>query len=418
MIQIDPEHRFKNFALVTQWILRSCAPSLTTIQLSVLLFVADRTYGWGKESEIITYRHFLNGIPSKDPDAEPYAGAVQTSRPSLSAALKHLAGIGLLEVRPGRNLVAYQINLDWNPSQTIENDMPLRSPKRLSEMHSMQTSDRLIVAPTSKVSLPPTSKATLPELVNPLNLKKSKGKNGKFKKLETTSLVASPPIAKEETLDDRIDSAVSRYSVSRQKRLSRWNTDSAEIAWFGGLRRLYPDSPALTVKKFNIYSLRDYGKKWIAAGKDRSVSSWLEYLEWVMSRWSIIRGETFGWMKDAPAVPCIGFFVKLSDKFEAAYEAKESLEAISRMPSRDRQIAKRVRLGMAEDVAAQEVDDRLGLREERERIEAAAAELKRQNIARTNGERESHAASARKEEWAKRRASTQPVKGGTFGEWV
>lgn len=419
MTQTDPDHRFKNFALITQWILRTCAPNLTANQVVVLLYVADRTHGWGKPSEIITYRHFLKGIPSNESNGEPYAGALPFTAPTLTNALHRLREVGLLQAVTKRKLISYQINLDWNPSLALEEPMPLRSPKRLKEMHSLQTSDREEVAPITKESLQIITKESLVRSPKNFAIKKSKEKKGKPKKPETTSLVPAALVAEhEESLEERLACASSRNATSRRKRLLRWNTASAEIAWFDALSRFYPDADAITVKKFNVFSLRDYGKKWMAAGQNRNVLAWLDYLEWCMSHWSIIREETFGWMKDAPAVPCIGFLVKLGQNFEQAYEAKESIEAMQRMTARERQIAKRVRSGMAHDVAEKEVDDRLGLSQERERIEAAARELKTQNIARTNGERERRQSAIRNEDWKLRRAAAKPAERGTFDEWV
>jgi hypothetical protein len=80
----------------------------------VLLFVMDRTVGWGKRWEIITQRHFLLGIPSHEKHFMDYAGSLKMSLNTLKHALRTLIKAGIILEKKGcgrnRNLTAYALS--------------------------------------------------------------------------------------------------------------------------------------------------------------------------------------------------------------------------------------------------------------------------------------------------------------------
>ncbi|MEY3894998.1 MAG: Bacteriophage replication protein [Verrucomicrobiota bacterium] len=79
-----------------QEVMRAYAFAFTPTQLVVLLFIMDRTVGWGKRWEKITQRQFLNGIPSFEEDAVPYAGKLKMTLNTLKNALRRLITVGLV----------------------------------------------------------------------------------------------------------------------------------------------------------------------------------------------------------------------------------------------------------------------------------------------------------------------------------
>lgn len=387
----------------------------------VLLFIADRTHGWGKPAEVITHDHFLRGIQSKDSKTD-YAGAISMSHPTLISSLRYLSACGAIKTRKTRKLTEYEINLDWLPIRPLINDitMPLAKPKRLTNLHTLQPTEREFQGKMGKESLPEMGKESLPMNVKKIYLKKDKEKNGKVKKIDPSDQWrgGQEESDQEASLEDRLESASSRSRASRQRRIDKWTLDSVVPAWQAALALHHPGSPILTNTRVQCMALLRYGKKWIAAVASRSIADWLAYLNWCIAKWVAIRTEHFHWMTSSPEVPAMGFLVKLADRFEQAYTAKESLEAMGRLSTRERSIERRMRAGMERETAEKEVDDRTGLTEERERIEAAAQAIKRQRLASQVDERERAATERRKADHRAITERTRPSAAGTFDTWL
>ncbi len=417
------EGRFEKSTLTFQWLMRSCAIHLSGSQLSVTMFILDRTYGWGKSSEVITYDHFLCGIPSDDPE-KPHAGPLMMARATLAAALRKLIEMNLVmtENMPNRGLIKYGINPGWVPP-VHKTNKSLGKPKRLEKLPNLQISDD---SSSSKIELEPVQKLDCSsseiELgsVQKLALKKSKEKNRKEKKGKgrTPEPLAHAESLPEESIEERIARASSASAAARRSCLLKWSSVSASVAWEDAVARFWPDEPRFTTIKTQGYALHRYGKKWIAAGPDRTVTSWLEYLNWTVSHWSIVRTEHFGWMHDgSPAIPSISFFVKFAAQFEQAYEQKQGLEAISKMSPRDREVARMVRSGTEQESAEKAADERMGLSRDRERLEQAAAEIKRQNLSQQRIQVDQVQAANRRAVWKERIREAAPAAVGEFEEW-
>lgn len=221
-------HRFKNFTLVTQWILRECSPFFSSNQTMILLFVADRTYGWGKLRETITHSHFLEGIPATEEGKLDYAGKLSMTRPTLTESLKKLKSFGVLKTRTVRKLTEYEINLEW---------LPVRPGIGISEVVPLAES-----AEKGKNSFPKKGKF--------LSLKKGKGKNGKVKKVDTTYPRAAPAsLPAERPLDECLEAASALSKATRQLKVAKWNIDSVLPAWQDAVLLHFPDVPCIVAKR-------------------------------------------------------------------------------------------------------------------------------------------------------------------------
>lgn len=400
-----------------QWIMRFVAPNISTTQLSVLLFVADRTFGWRKSKETITYSHFLEGIPPKRQGEDPYAGGLDITRQTLCTALAALIDRKILIVRKHRSLLQYEINLLWT---LTSNTMALRSPKRLKELQTLQPPEdeqdgrnqsKNYTAPGLKIRLAPVKK---------LDLKRSRDEEGMEKsaflsgKREAVSLLNNEVDAS--CLDDLLSTTSQISKSARSKRLSKWTTATAFAIWTDLEKEHHAGVTHFVTTKANRHALAQYGKKWIKA--NGSTENWLIYLEWCISNWLLIRAEKLAWMRDAPTQPSMPFFVRNSDRFERAHEEKAVFEAMSQMSLRDREVQRRVQRGVPLDLAEQEVDDRSGLAAERERLEAAARAVKQADISAYGREREAEATDRRKRRWSEAAKLTAPAPKGTFDEWT
>ncbi|MFA9263191.1 MAG: hypothetical protein ACEQSB_07715, partial [Undibacterium sp.] len=290
-----------------------------------------------KSKETITYRHFLEGIPPKKVGEDPYAGGLDITRPTLSAALASLIKRKILIVRKHRSLLQYEINLLWN---LTPNTMALRSPKRLNKLQSLQLPEDEHGRLDQLKNLTGTSKEIELAPVKKFNSKRSKDEEGKVKNAFPTEKREANSSPNEEleadSLDDLLSATSERSRIARGQRLSKWTTATAFAIWTDLEKKHHSGITHFTTTKANRHALTQYGKKWIAANK--STENWMVYLEWCVANWSLIRSEQLAWMRDAPVQPCMPFFVRNSDRFERAHEEKAAFEAISKMSLRDREV--------------------------------------------------------------------------------
>lgn len=419
------ESRFRDYGLTIQWLLRECSHHLTGTQIQVALFIADRTLGWGKTSEVITHRHFLEGIRDQETGAW-YAGIVAMTRKTLVAAISTLTKMGLVVVKKVRAFTSYSLNPIWSASLSTQptTDMGLATPKRLQ---TLQTPENRPL-PTSLTengrdreweSLPPKVAIITTTGWESLPSKKSKEKKGKVKNAFPTEKREANSSPNEEleadSLDDLLSATSERSRIARGHRLSKWTTATAFAIWTDLEKKHHSGITHFTTTKANRHALTQYGKKWIAANK--STENWMIYLEWCIANWSLIRSEQLAWMRDAPVQPCMPFFVRNSDRFELAHEEKATFEAMSKMSLRDREVERRVIKGVPRDLAEKEVDERNGLSDERERLERAASAIKSSDMAEYGRQREAEATERRKQRWAEAKKLTTPAEKGTFDEW-
>ncbi len=392
--------RYLKYTLTIQWILRHCSPFFSSNETMILLFVADRTYGWGWKWEVIPHAHFLNGVKARK-DQKVHAGALSMTKPTLTKSLNFLIASGILKVRNARVSKEYQINTEWESSEASSSS---------TEGPSSSENGENFLPLTGQISLPHEDKNLSP--------KKSKGKNGKEKKVFPTGKRVPPTSLPEEntpSLDEPMSTLPQRPVSSLKKALSGWNSSTVGSIWEDLLKRHHDPSSHHTTKGKYRHALLQYGKKWIAA--NGSTENWLIYLKWCVANWSLIRSEKLAWMRGAPIQPSMSFFVMKSDYFEAAHEEKAVFESISKMSLRDREVEHRVQRGVPRDVAENEVDSRNGLAKERERLERAASAIKLADISAYGREREAEATARRKKRAADNARLTAPAEKGTFDQW-
>ena len=413
MIQ-DPISRFQNYSLTIQHILREWVPYLKPTESLVVLFIADRTAGWGKEAEEITHRHFLQGIRDRK-TAAVYAGALPLTRPTLTLVLGRLTCLGAIRSVKKNKRTAYSINLDWNPYPTTET-MALAKPKRLKELQSLQTTERQNTAKKGKEICPLDGKEICPSMGKEIfPYKKNKEKKGKIEEANPSDSRRAEP--EEGELDHALSHAKRRAVSRRESKVSAWSALSASVAWSDLCRSHLPPADRLAVTVADSSVLHKYGKRWMAA-RGGSVADWLEYLGWVVARWQAIRAQHFAWMKEAPVtVPSIRFMVKLSDRFEQAWVARATIERTAAMTPREREVERLLQKGVDREVAERDVDAKLGLTKEREAMERAAANLRRQREGIQRDAATISEAEVRNDRWKRLRKSSLDLSEGTNDTW-
>src|SRR5208337_741151 len=109
-----------NSTQVPDVILDSWMAELSGAEFKVLLYIARRTYGFGKESDSISLTQIAQGITRRDGTILDRGTGI--SRASVARALKTLEDLGVIVRKTnfsatGREFEenTYSINLDWRP---------------------------------------------------------------------------------------------------------------------------------------------------------------------------------------------------------------------------------------------------------------------------------------------------------------
>ena len=410
----DSVSRFQTYSLTLQRILREWVPYLKPTESLVVLFIADRTAGWGKEAEEVTHRHFLQGIKDRK-TGSVYAGALPLTRPTLTLVLGRLVSLGTVRAVKKNKRTTYSLNIDWNPYPIIE-AMALAKPKRLKELQSLQITEHQNTAWKGKEICPLEGKEICPlEGKEIFPYKKNKEKKGKTEEANPSDSRRAESGGEE--LTSALSSAKGRAVSRRASKVTAWSALSASIAWSDLCRSHLPSADRLAVTVADSSVLHKYGKRWMVT-RGGSVAGWLEYLEWVVTRWQAIRAQHFAWMKESPpTVPSIRFMVKLSDRFEQAFSARASIERVAAMTPRERDVERLMGKGVDREVAERDVDAKLGLVKEREAMTRAAAELRKQREGVKRDAATLTDSAARNARWKGVRKSSLDLSTGTHDAW-
>lgn len=125
--ELSPSDKFWLLRIIfTNWL-----DKLTPSEYMVLMFIWQRTILWGKLSEFIKYRHFLNGIPGE-------ISRLPLKERRLQQILKSLEKKGAIKRQSRMYGSWYSIDFDWNPTKTARRRVPRKSQNDGSHKNTKQ----------------------------------------------------------------------------------------------------------------------------------------------------------------------------------------------------------------------------------------------------------------------------------------
>lgn len=335
---------------------REWMSSLKPTEYMVLSLVFDRTIGWGKPSERITIRDFVEGKRNA-------TCGTSLSRRTVIAVLAALAKRGVL-MRRGRDGNVYEINFAWEPegAQPVplaEADQPARGRHRCRP-----STPEVQTAHSNSADAAPHKKKIEEEDLKEendsasLRLRSREGGGGFAKK--------TPKVR---------DRPKPTSSFNPRELRSRWET-----AW----RETFEGTTCPLWCPKERGQVRQLAQEQIAGGTLPT------FLEWAVREWALIMNTRFTWMDRArPSFPSIGFMLGLKEKFFEAWNDRQTLCQELNMTAEQRLIRRYRRGGMGYEDAKVEADKMLERRQrhsclEREReqnaLEARALERERQQL--------------------------------------
>ncbi|CAM3732873.1 hypothetical protein [Litorimonas haliclonae] len=363
--------------LVRQEIDRVLMGQVSPAKFKLLSFILDRTLGWQKSTERISFKHFTNGIVN-------LTNGTGLSRATVARCLKELNKEGLI-FRSGETKIAqtYGLNLTWVNDDKLQviaqNNTQIKTGGYNSENRSVP-------------KLRPNKKETLKRTF------KEKDRGSADASLSLSSR-ETPIRSRERTKLEETLEAVNKHSAEKlAKREARYrksdNVNDVQAHWAKAFAENWPDAPK-TPWSPKARGLFKHAMK-NEAFKDLSPT---ELIDWAVPDWGLLRETTFHWMNSMPLSPDPEMFMIHIYKFLLAFGDRETLRHKFDVEGSERRKLQMRRRGMTADQAEKKAAD---IREGRSKIDEMAEEMERE---RRSLEREKHILERQKRYLAAREAS-------------
>lgn len=329
----------------------------------VLMFVFDRTVGWGKLVERVKLRHFESGIegvtcgtgmPSK------------TVRRALSALVEKQT---LVRTR-GRDGDTYGINFDWKPEEDV-----LKLPKK-----DRQTREGALAQPKNREQSGQIDHSDWsnrpPRVVNLTGHKNITPQEGNFE--EPNRREATPsrsPSVLGDTIERAKARAAARASAKESKARGSARVADLRVFWEKAWRETYEGYPC------PAWSPKARGQlatlvKGLDLGQGQTVT---DFLDWVVRSWATVRATRLWWMQERPAPerPDVGFLVVFKDKFLDAWGDRTTLHQEMSLTREQRLTRRNMREGMSYEQAKEAAARDAERADQRDRLAEQKAEVGR-----------------------------------------
>jgi hypothetical protein len=377
-------------------VLRDWSLALSAVELRVVLFVYDRTAGWGKEWERVTLDHLTKGVWGKDGTC--FASPASTNRRTAQATIAQLVQRGVLLAKPHSSsprAKQYSLNQHWEPSMKV--------PKRIREQREVTVAELPLLDGGKSATINSGKTATMKRKESKEEGNSEECCSGAATGMAKAMHQQPPSRPAGQTREELLAVATQVKARSRAKRAAAMDKGrklrgdgsgfhptkaAVDATWLHLWQDNYGDEPLAPLTRVARQILWDYWAKWTMA---RQAGEFGEYLRWLFENWQALRVGTFAWMKDFPKVPVANMVVssKLRTAFELAYREKEKIAQWRKQAPHERELARLVdEQGMDPEAAEQLVEQRMGqadqmkeLRQEMKRLAYEKETVKRQRQA-------------------------------------
>lgn len=327
--------------------IREWRGSLSSDEFSVVMYVMDRTVGWGQPSATITSGSAING-------GGVYTG-LNISRATYFRVLGTLETKGLIRRRKtgtGSNRIS--INPGWAPDMS---NLPKRLKERFAKgSQSETTPSHSETTPSQAETLytgNPSTDNLLTDTVAASGHNSNQNQNSFPEEKEEGPSPQSPP-SKIVSDENREAACTNRSARKAKANRTKGRTDVSagiEATWRAALEETFPAVSHVPWDVRIRKNVKDKAKAWTSG----SQVSFDDLLDWAVRNWTQIVKKQFKWMKKkaAPAQPDIGFFLYFSSDFMNTWASGE-LDDWLRKPERNK-IEKLMGRGLTREEAEMEI---------------------------------------------------------------
>lgn len=326
---ISPNEKFKTLRVMAkEWM------PLPPAEFSVVFFVWSRTVFWGKKTERVQFRHFLEGIPGT-------IGPLPFTRATLRKAINSLVEKGILIREQETWGSRYSLNFS-------NDDTASPSPKSRKKSRTDQSS----VTDTKKYP----GRVKNRDRGDVKNDDSYKYENNNLEKDNSEHSVSgdkSPQIERGKLKKERFSTEV-LIQKENKPFLRPTAVPVLEKIWLDENKKVYPEYPCMPWTPQECGMTKDFVKKFHALHPDKDVS---EFFLFAVRDWNRMKARYFGWMKrmDYPEYPSIKFILSFKDQFLWLF-GDEKFRDWSPPTEFQRDVRRLVKMGYTEEQAKNEIE--------------------------------------------------------------
>jgi hypothetical protein len=310
--KLSPLDRQALLESIWQW-----TRNINSTEFQIVLFIYMRTIFYGKKSEFILLRHFLNGVPNTK------IGPISVKRRQLQQTLQKLLRCGLIERKPQNSSYRYNINFEW------DGDLRVKPEFSAGEERTRARQGMQCVASGDAVGC--TS----------YKQENKEQKNSKHKNEESGD--KPPHFSPEENLK------------KKDKASSGSNIRELEALWIDEIKKEFPECQVLNWTSKEFGQVRNF---YTAFSENNDASKFKEFMIFSIQQWPKVCQIRLGWAKDVspPEYPQIGFWYGYKKAFLIAYSDIKFHERQIGATEREREINKLRRMGYTLEQAEKEIE--------------------------------------------------------------
>lgn len=335
---------------------------LSGTELKLLLFILNAQLGWRSiESKWISRRAFADGVVGKN-NGRVYHEGTGLAGSTIDAGLSNLEKRGIIFVRrvakPDQTECRYSINWDWNPNEdnrkatkTLPRKSgraPRNSGNPQPEIRGQRESEREVVNNPDSQPLPETG-------------------GGDDRKSEE---------AEERSSNDPAISTHSRDYTDISD--PDPHPDKLQRIWNAALSETFPTCPVVAWKEKERGQVRGFCSRYNEASN--RTKTFGQFIDWAVRNWRYVMHSEFRRMTVGTDFPNVGFLVYFDSRFIDVFAKWDELSAELAMGPRALAIKRLTEAGVPYEVAVAEVDAKMGIMEERVKLQKATLELKQAGV--------------------------------------
>jgi hypothetical protein len=275
-------------------IMREIRPHIDEIDLSVLLFIFDRTYTYGKQAEGIPTSHFLNGV--KTASGELLHPPLRCSRSSLFRSIKKLiANVIIVSGKTHRTgTVTYAINPAWVPPFSVT--QTLASVRGgLASVNTGLTSVRA---------------GTHNSIDNNRHDVQQVALRASAREEDMTT-------AKERLLAT-VAGATAKNKAARTKTKNKQNATGLMKIWEDAFIGIHPEETYFRWRTFEQAAFKKAVERGVPSDHVE------DFIIFCVTAFDNVINEHFSWMKSKPTIPAVGFVTKhIAEFYQSFNDSKD-----------------------------------------------------------------------------------------------
>lgn len=273
-----------------RFLLRKVKPHVSRAEFEILMFIFDRTYTYGKTSEAITTKHFLEGVIWGDVLLHP---PIALKRTQLFDSLKRLCDNVILIRKTDRrtNRTMYMLNPLWDQNFVVPRNVTSRNVTKELVRYSGQGS------PAQRTSLS-----------GPANTIEQ----------EDSNMGIRTGAAVPQSVTDLLNNSLGKSKDARDRKKQKGNATAFSKIWEDAFRSAYPEEQYFA---WRVTELASFKRALQRGAVPPTVAP--AFIDFVVTEFPSVVSAHFAWMQKPPTIPNVLFVVKHIEKFYTAFRDKD-----------------------------------------------------------------------------------------------